>query len=97
MDKCRLSYSLELSYVKRLPLWFWIVRFKVFWACLFLSSLTQRLIWTTSATNIDEYTIPLVEHEAYESNSGLEIVSAKALLKGLKQGKYTWCGYVYAM
>ena len=53
--------------------------------------------WTTGATTIDGYTIPLVDYEAYTNNSRLEIVSAKAFVKGLKQGKYTWCGYVDSM
>ena len=38
--------------------------------------------------------MPLVDHEACTNNSRLEIVSAKAFVKGLKQGKYTLCGYV---
>ena len=50
--------------------------------------------WTTVTTTIDKYTILLVDHQAYTNYSRLEIVYAKAFVKGLKQGKYTLCGYV---
>ena len=50
--------------------------------------------WTTGDTTIDRYIIPLVENEDYTSNLRLEITFAKAFVKGFKQGKYTWCGYI---
>ena len=53
--------------------------------------------FATGANTIDGYTIPLLEHKAYISNSMLEIVSAKAFVKGLKQMKYTRCKYVDSM
>ena len=44
----------------------------------FLKKFNPEIDWTTGATIIDRYTIPLVEHEAYTSSSSLEIVSAIA-------------------
>ena len=61
----------------------------------FLKFFNPEIDWTTGATTMDEYTIALVKHQAYTSKSRLEILSAKDVVKGSKQGKYTWCGYVY--
>ena len=60
----------------------------------FLKQFNPVIDWTTGATTIDEHSIPLVEHETHTNDSRLEEVSAKAFLKGNKQGKYTWCGHV---
>ena len=60
----------------------------------FLKYFNPDIDWTTGATTIEGYTIPLMDHQVYDNNSKLEIVSSKAFVKGLKQGKYTWCRYV---
>ena len=57
----------------------------------FLKQFNPEIDWTTGATTVERYTILLVEYKGYTSNSRLEIVSAKAFVKGLKKGKYTWC------
>ena len=63
----------------------------------FLKLFYLLIDWTTSATIIDGYGIPIAEQEAYTGNSRLEIVSNKAFVKGLNQGKNTWCGFVDSM
>ena len=60
----------------------------------FLKYFNLEIDWTTGATIINRYTIPLVEHEAYISSSRLEIVISEAFIKGFKQGKYTWYRYM---
>ena len=63
----------------------------------FIKQLNLEIGWTTGVTTIDGYTIRSVDHEAYTNNLRLEIVSSKALVKGLQQGNYTWCGYMDSM
>ena len=63
----------------------------------FLKQFNPEIDWTTGATTVDRYSILLVDYEAYTYNSGLEIVLAEAFFKVLKQGKYTWCGYMDSM
>ena len=54
----------------------------------FLKQFNPQINWTTGSTTIDGYTILLVDHKAYNYNSRLEIVCAKAFITGLKQSKY---------
>ena len=60
----------------------------------FLKQFNPEIDWTTSANFVNRYIIPLVDYKAYISNSRLEIVSAEAFVKDLKQGKYTCCVYI---
>ena len=81
MGKYRWSCSLVLRCVKKPTFEVRDCELEGILGMLFLNKFNLEIDHTTGATNIDGYSIPLVDHEAYTSNSRLEIVSNKALLR----------------
>ena len=55
----------------------------------FQKQLNPEIDQTTGATIVVRYTLPLVQYGAYNNYSRLEIIFAKAFVKGLKRGNYS--------
>ena len=71
VGKCRWSYSLVLRCIKKTTFEVLDCEVEAILGMPFLKLFIPETDWTTSATTIDGYTIPLVDHEAYTNNSRL--------------------------